>query len=66
MFISEPIDGLVYFAERTRRGQVRLHGLRWCKIAIASGPEEIVEAGDVPRHVRNKAYKMFEYDRKRG
>jgi hypothetical protein len=63
MFISKPYGGRVYFAERSQRSQGRANGLRWSIFAISEQSEMRVDAGDVPRHIRYRAYKMFERDR---
>jgi hypothetical protein len=64
MYISDPIDGQVYIAERPRqRGMGRANGLAWSIIPVApiAGFTRI-DAGNVPRLLRRKAYHMFEKD----
>ena len=55
MFISQPVAGAIYVAER------RHHRFRWFR--YPSGTP--VEAHEVPRRIRYRAYKLFELDRRR-
>lgn len=61
MFVSKPHAGRVFTAERSDRGQK----LRWTATPIADGATIRVEAADVPRSIRVRAYKLFEGDRAR-
>ena len=55
LYISRPHDGLVYFAERSRKGSQKL---LWSVIPREPfGPELRVDATDVPREIRRQAYR---------
>ena len=60
MFVSEPVNGLIYVARRRQRGG---KFLIWTAVPVAPGPEVRLEATEVPRHVRRRAIKMFHGDR---
>jgi hypothetical protein len=60
MFISPLLNGHYYLAERSRRGDKFI----WVKVPhapIHNGTH--VDAREVPRAIRTKAYKLFERDR---
>ena len=62
MFISRQIDGHYYLAQRSRI----YHKFIWTKVPHAPTHNGIrIEAGEVPKIIRDKAYKLFEGDRKR-
>ena len=62
MFISPPVNGHFYLAQQSRRSQKYI----WVKIPRAPLHNgEKVQASEVPREIRNKAYKLFEGDRLR-
>jgi hypothetical protein len=64
VFISKPIDGQVYIAERPRRTMGRANGLAWSIVSVAPTTGfKRVDAGDVPRLIRRRAYHLFEKDR---
>jgi hypothetical protein len=59
MYISQPIDGVVYIAERPRyRSMGRVNGLAWSVVPVAptSGFTRI-DAARVPKAVRRQAYR---------
>jgi len=55
MFISEPHNGLIYIAERSRRGNRKLLWSAVPKEPIAGDVR--IEARTVPRSIRRKAYR---------
>ena len=59
MFVSQPVNGLIYVARRRQRGGKLLI---WTAVPVAPGPEVRLEATEVPRHVRRRAIKMFHGD----
>lgn len=60
MFISPLVNGHYYLAERSRRGPKFI----WVRLAHdATDSGERVDATEVPRVIRVKAYKLFEKDR---
>ena len=62
MFISKPHAGQIYIAERSRKSIKLL----WSVMPVDPIAADMrIEARDVPRHIRNRAYKLFESDRKR-
>jgi hypothetical protein len=64
MYISDPIDGVVYIAERLRRNMGRVNGLAWSVVPVApTAGFKRIDAGDVPRLIRRRAYHLFEKDR---
>jgi hypothetical protein len=65
MFISDPIDGHVYIAERPRyRSMACFNGLIWSIIPVApTAGFKRIDASKVPYLVRRKAYHLFEKDR---
>jgi len=59
MFVSQPVNGLIYVARRRKRGGKLLI---WTAVPVAPGPEVRLEATDVPRVIRRRAIKMFHGD----
>lgn len=63
MYISKPMNGLHYLAERSRRSTKLL----WSSIPVEPIANDTrIDASEVPHRVRRRAYKLFEGDRKRG
>jgi hypothetical protein len=63
MFISEPHEGQIYIAERSRRGSKKLI---WSVMPVAPVAADVrIEPRAVPAPVRRQAYKLFEGDRLR-
>lgn len=64
MFISKPIDGMVYLAERSRKGSKKL---MWSVMPVEPIAADVrIDAGEVPRLIRRKAYHLFEKDQNHG
>src|SRR5215471_5281181 len=60
MYISQPVDGVIYFASRSHRSVKLL----WRKLVIRDHTyDTVIDAHTVPKRVRHKAYKLFERDR---
>jgi hypothetical protein len=63
MFISEPHEGQIYIAERSRKGSSKF---LWSVMPVEPVAADVrIEARDVPRQIRRRAYKLFEGDRLR-
>jgi hypothetical protein len=61
MYISKPIGGVIYFAERWRKNK-----LLWSMIAVVGDTSEIrLEPGQVPARVRTAAHRVFANDGRR-
>jgi hypothetical protein len=57
LFISAPIDGRIYVAERSRKGSVKL---LWSIMPHAPvAPDVRVEANEVPMAIRRQAYRAL-------
>src|SRR5262252_10938275 len=67
MFISPPLNGVIYVAELSRRGAGRANGLLWSRVSVepVDGVDRRIDAGQVPKRIRRAAYRLFEGDRKR-
>jgi hypothetical protein len=59
VFISKKIAGAIYVAKQSEKGR---HQKKWWKYVGLE--EQSVEASEVPRLVRKRAYKMFYTDRR--
>jgi hypothetical protein len=60
MYISDPIDGQVYIAERPRYSMGRTNGLAWSIVPVApTAGFQRIAAGDVPRLIRRQAYRLL-------
>jgi hypothetical protein len=60
VFISKPVDGHIYIAERSRKGSRRL---LWSAMPVAPIAGNVrIEARDVPHIIRRAAYRLFERD----
>jgi hypothetical protein len=63
VFISEPHDGVIFIAERSRRGSRKL---LWSSMPVVRITADVrIEAREVPNRIRRKAYRLFEGDRNR-
>jgi hypothetical protein len=61
MFISKPINGVVFFAERWRKNK-----LLWSMIIVAGDSSGVrLEPGQVPARVRTAAHRVFANDGRR-
>jgi hypothetical protein len=61
MFVSQPVNGLIYVARRRERGGKLLI---WTAVPVEPGPEVRLEATEVPRVIRRRAVKVFHGDRR--
>ena len=60
MFISEPVAGRWFTAERSIRSQARTNGLRWHSVPITpTEPYTRINARQVPHRIRRQAYRYF-------
>jgi hypothetical protein len=54
IYISAPIDGRIYVAERSRKGSSKL---LWSVMPAHDGPDVRIEAGNVPYRIRRQGYR---------
>jgi len=67
MFISRPLNGVIYVAELPRLSAARINGLHWSRVSVEpiAGGDRRIAAGRVPKRIRRAAYRLFEGDRRR-
>jgi len=56
IFISDPHGGLIYVAERSRKGSQKF---LWSAMPEHDGADVRIEAGTVPRGIRRQAYRWL-------